>query len=65
MRPVIVKAYGALSPATEETLNAVRAVLDDWYIPEAVELSGDLLRISYEGDVFPDAEVVEAVRPFL
>ena len=65
MRPVLVKAYGALSPATEETLRAVRTVLEDWYIPDAVELKGDLLRISYEGDVFPDGEVVEALRPFL
>ena len=62
MRPVLVKAYGALNPATEETFRAVRAVLEDWYIPEAVELSGDLLRISYEGEVFPDAEVVEAIN---
>ena len=45
MRPVLVKAYGALNPATEETYRAVRAVLEDWYIP--------------------DAEVVEALRPFL
>ena len=65
MRPVIVKAYGALSPAAEEALLAVRAVLEDWYIPEAVELKGDMLRISYEGDAFPDVEVVEAIRPFL
>ena len=52
MRPVLVKAYGALNPATEETYRAVRAVLEDWYIPDAVELKGDLLRISYEGEVF-------------
>ena len=65
MRPVLVKAYGALNPATEETYRAVRAVLEDWYIPDAVELKGDLLRISYEGEVFPDAEVGEALRPFL
>ncbi len=65
MRPVLVKAYGSLNPADEEALRAVRAVLEDWYIPEAVELKGDLLRISYEGEVFPDEEVVEALKPFL
>ena len=64
MRPVLVKAYGALNPATEEAYQAVLAVLKDWYIPEAVELKGDLLRISYEGEVLPDAEEVEAMRPF-
>ena len=65
MRPVIVKAYGALSPATEQTFQAVRSVLKDWYIPEAVELKGDMVRISYEGDSFPEDEVVEALKPFL
>ncbi len=55
MRPVLVKAYGSLNPADEKTLQAVRAVLEDWYIPEAVELKGDLLRISHEGEFFPDA----------
>lgn len=65
MKPVIVKAYGGLSPATKEALAAVQSVLRDWYISEAAELSGDLLRISYEGDFFPHAEVAEAVKPFL
>lgn len=65
MRPVIVKAYGAFSPATEEVFLAVYAVLKDWYIPEAVELKGDMVRISYEGDSFPAEEVVDALRPFL
>lgn len=64
MRPVIVKAYGGFSPATEETLDAVRAVLEDWFISDAVELEGDLLRISYEGEAFPDEDVVEALKPF-
>lgn len=65
MRPVIVKAYGALSPATEETFEAVRAVLESWLIEEdAVELVGDMVTIAYEGDAFPDDEVVDALRPF-
>lgn len=65
MRPVIVKVYGSLHPADEAALTAVSAVLADWYINDAVELKGDLLRISHEGEYFPAEEVVEALRPFL
>lgn len=66
MRPVIVKAYGALSPATEETLDAVRAVLESWFLDaDAAELRGDMVTIGYEGDAFPDDEVVDALRPYL
>ena len=66
MRPVIVKAYGGFSPATEETLEAVQAVLRSWFIEEdAAELSKDMLSIGFEGDAFPDDEVVEALKPFL
>lgn len=66
MRPVIVKAYGAFSPATQEVYDAVRAVLDSWFIDEdAVELVGDMVTIGFEGDAFPDDEVVDALRPFL
>ena len=65
MRPVIVKAYGALSPATEQTLQAVRAVLESWFIDtDCAELKGDMVTIGYEGDAFPDDEVVEALTPF-
>ena len=65
MRPVIIKAYGGFSPATEETLEAVQAVLRDWFIEEdAAELKGDLLSIGYEGDAFPDEDMVEALKPF-
>ena len=66
MRPVIVKAYAGFSPATEETLEAVRSVLRSWFMDEDIaELSGDLLSISYEGDAFPDDEIVDALKPFL
>jgi len=65
VRPVIVKAYGGLAPATQETLSAVEDVLESWFISGAAELEGDLLRISFEGDAFPGDDVAEAVRPFL
>lgn len=66
MRPVIIKAYGALSPATEETFEAVRAVLESWLIDtDAVELKGDMVTIGYEGEAFPDDEVVDALKPYL
>ena len=65
MRPVIIKAYGGFSPASDETLEAVQAVLRDWFIDEdAAELKGDLLSIGYEGDAFPDEDIVEALKPF-
>ena len=65
MRPVLVKAYGSLHPAGQPVLAAVSAVLTDWYIPGAVELEGDVLRISHEGEYFPVEDVVEALRPLL
>jgi hypothetical protein len=65
MRPVIIKAYGGFSPASAETLEAVQAVLRDWFIDEdSAELKGDLLSIGYEGDAFPDEDIVEALKPF-
>ena len=65
MRPVIIKAYGGFSPASDETLEAVQAVLRDWFIDEdSAELKGDLLSIGYEGDAFPDEDIVEALKPF-
>ncbi len=65
MRPVIIKAYGAIDPATTETLADVQAVLDSWFINDAVALERDMLKISFEGDVFPDEDVVSALRPYL
>ena len=65
MRPVLVKAYGSLNPATESALYAVQEALKAWYITDAAELKGDLLRISYEGEFFPDEDVIKALRPFL
>ncbi|MBP3731084.1 MAG: hypothetical protein J6I40_06410, partial [Mailhella sp.] len=65
MRPVIVKAYGALDPATPATLKAVSAVLESWFIEDAADLKGSMLHIAFEGEVFPDDEVVEALKPFL
>ena len=65
MRSVLVKAYGSLHPADEAALSAVSGVLEDWYLPDAVELKGDLLRISHEGEYFPAEDVVDALRPFL
>lgn len=65
MRPVLVKAYGSLHPAGQDALAAVSAVLEDWYIPGAAELRGDLLRISHEGEYFPVEDVVDALRPLL
>lgn len=65
MGPILVKAYGSLHPADDAVLAAVSGVLADWYIRDAVDLEGDLLRISHEGAYFPADEVVDALRPFL
>jgi len=65
MRPVLVKAYGGLSPVPPKALADVQAVLESWFIEDAAEMEGDLLRISFEGDAFPDDEVVDALKPFL
>lgn len=62
---VIVKAYGSLSPASAATLAAVQAALSSWYLCDAAELKGDLLRISHEGEYFPADDVMEALHPFI
>ncbi len=65
MRPVIVKAYASFYPATEEVLRSVVSVLSGWFIEDAAELKNDMLVISFEGDAFPDEEVIGALRPFM
>ena len=40
-------------------------LLSGWNLPDCAELSGDLLRIDFEGVFFPLDDVLEAVRPFL
>jgi hypothetical protein len=65
MRPVIVKVYGSLHPAGEASLTAVRAILADWHIKEAVELKDGLLCVSHEGEHFPADDVIAALRPFV
>lgn len=65
MRPIAMKAYAGIHPLNADALEAVKAVLRDWHIEDAVELTGDLLRISFEGDYFPGEDVAEALRPFL
>lgn len=65
MQPIIVKAYASLHPADGAALEAVRSVLEDWYIRDAVTLEGDLLRISHEGEYFPAEEVAGALEPLL
>lgn len=61
MRPVIVKVYGFLVPATKECLTRLQA-LDITANDEDVEvftLDNGLLNISFEGVYFPQGEVLE------
>ena len=44
-------------------------LIDEFQVDESkitldAELSGDLLSIGYEGDAFPDDEIVDALKPF-
>ena len=64
-RDPLIKVYASLYPADAAALEAVNAVLASWYVEDAAELAGDLLRISHEGEYFPTGEVVEALKPFL
>ena len=65
MRPVLVKAYGSFYPASEDVLAAVDAVLSSWFIEDAAELKKDMLVIGFEGDAFPDEEVISCLKPFM
>lgn len=67
---VLVKVYGNLYPATASLYGLVQEVcrsgciVEDTDIP-VVELSGDLLRISYEGPFFPLDDLLESLTPRL
>ena len=65
MRPVIVKAYGSFYPASEDALDAVNAVLSSWFIEDAAERKKDMLVIGFEGDSFPDEEIIDCLKPFM
>ncbi len=64
-RAPLIKVYASLYPAGTAALDAVSTVLNSWYVEGAVDLAGDLLRISHEGEYFPTEDVVEALTPFL
>lgn len=65
MKDIIVKAYGWLEPADKESLQAVKPILQSWYIEDAMYLEDGALRLSYEGEYFPHEEIAEALYPFL
>lgn len=65
MNPVIVKAYGWLKPANEDCAKALEHVLESWYISNAIETDGPLLRIAHEGVHFPAEDIMLAMVPFL
>lgn len=65
MRQEPCKAFGHLFPADAALFAAVETALSGWNLPDCTELSGDLLRIDFEGVFFPLDDVLEAVRPFL
>lgn len=55
------KVYGAVWPAGQDMLRAAAAAIG----PEWVELSGDLLRIAYEGLWCDAQELADAIAPHL
>ena len=65
MRQEPVKAYGSLTPAGEEARSALENACTDWGAAAEIELTGDLLRFSFEGVFFPGDDVAEALSPFL
>lgn len=56
-RNILVKVYGNIYPAGSDMLRSLQALCG-----EAVELEGDLLRLSFEGIWFPLEDVLEALR---
>lgn len=65
MRQEPCKAYGNLSPAGEDAVQAVDRVFMDWGLSQRAELEGDLLRIAFEGVFFPLDDVLAALKPYL
>lgn len=63
---VEVKVYAGIHPAGPAEEAALRQVLGDWQMDQqAVELEGDILRISFEGLFFPAEDCVNALKPLL
>jgi len=65
MRSEPIKAFGGLSPATPQMLQAFQNVCEGWSVEVDVELAGDLLRFSFEGVFFPMDDIIEALSPLL
>ncbi|MFI3272355.1 MAG: hypothetical protein R3Y11_09695 [Pseudomonadota bacterium] len=65
MRNILVKVYGSVHPlASEEKSSLIKRLellLDD----DAVDFSGDMVRISFEGMYFPIDEVLEIIQEYL
>ena len=67
---ILVKVYGHVWPAPPVLLTDLRRLLDslppgDMPVEEALELDGDLLRISYEGIYFPLDDALHILTPHL
>lgn len=60
-QPVLVKAYGSLWPADEALAQSLGEILSRAVPPGAVELEGDLLRLSFEGVWLPAEEILEEI----
>ena len=57
---ILVKVYGNIYPADSAMFQSLQAICG-----EAVEMEGDLLRLSFEGIWFPLEDVLAALRPCL
>lgn len=63
MRPVMVKVYGFLYPACPELITELNAIIAPLMgdVPSVFTLSDSLLNISFEGDFFPEQDVLNCL----
>ncbi len=63
---VLIKVYGHIWPSTEQFYQALLPQIPTLeQMDEALELDGDLLRISFEGMYFPLEDVLPIIQSFL
>jgi len=65
MNNVLVKTYASICPASDGLYSAMRTLLEDWHVEEALSRRGDTMLISYEGIYFPAEQAAQIIGAHL
>ena len=64
MEHILIKVYGSISNATPELFEAARKAVES-VDEDAIDMSGSLLTISFEGIYFMIDDFIDAIKPYL